>query len=719
LENVDSILAAEKSDPTGHALDLISLNKLYYSLPGNKETDSLEDDSLRYLLTEALRNRIEAERSKLTLIEMRDLAFRELPWSPVSKESFYGRWIREEMKKIRSEPKPDLVYSFSSKPERDDSSGTGRVLPPEYRRAIKPYQDLKDRVSQLKSSSLKREGARFRELERDFFFRDEPIADELLRFVDDNDDCGLGDVAFHQERTFLVMMSLLRERRIAEALGASLSLVFQFDRSDDPPWPVDEWRVDLLESCGFQAESMFLLQQDYEILAGRGSEAGALHCIAAFNRAGPDYERMRQLHGLAGFLVPGVPTAVNQEDPRLRISAATQQKLLETIQESMRENRSFREIDEALKVAARLRRHELKEAVRRLLKHPSAGRAELAASVLRLFGEQLPKILPAAPVRFRVCLNGQPWRHADLEYSFAGVGGSHSLRTDSEGMVTIPRDQFLDPTLSSKQMIFHKDGGLGCDDRFQYHKVWVKTVVAIPEVLDQMPDVHFSACNVPFDISYDVASTKNIHAEAKLVEIRESGRDDWTWPFFLNRGRGLPSQMTLSTIMPGRYRLYIHGPGLVRHLSQPFDVKHEMKSVPIRVEKGADVYAEILVPGNGRGAEECRLFQGWTDVTNRYSLGPGGPFVGVPKGYYQLRILSTKEYMFKHKITEWAAPNSSYSPDHRRGVDCQGLTISFKIDDKTPPVLNLGRFENKPSRSMKNKASPPRAIMGGGPSLDF
>ncbi len=139
-----------------------------------------------------------------------------------------------------------------------------------------------------------------------------------------------------------------------------------------------------------------------------------------------------------------------------------------------------------------------------------------------------------------------------------------------------------------------------------------------------------------------------------------------------------------------------------------------MPPVQINLAKGSDVYATVELPRNARGADALCLMCDGADVSKEYqprSTGEARPlYSGVPKGRYQLRVLSTQEFMLKHGIEEWKAPKADGQTDMREGVDCEGLTVDFTIDDSTPALLELGTHQNRPTPVMRHKVAPTTII---------
>ena len=177
--------------------------------------------------------------------------------------------------------------------------------------------------------------------------------------------------------------------------------------------------------------------------------------------------------------------------------------------------------------------------------------------------------------------------------------------------------------------------------------------------------------------------------------------------------------LTLTTLQPGLYRLLIVAPGSARWFSEPIDVQPGMAPLRVKLDQGSHLYASIFVPTNSRGTGLYRLFRDDEDISERYpkeSYDNDGPlFSGLPKGRYQLRILSTREYMEKNQIKEWPEKQPFYAGNPREAADCEAVAVDFTIDEKTPALLDLGRIEIPAVPAMREKAGALREITRGLP----
>jgi hypothetical protein len=562
---------------------------------------------------------------------------------------------------------------------------------------------------------------------------EKPIAFELLRFQDDSK-CGAGAGEFTDVRWSLIFLQLLRERKIAEAVGASMLV------TDSPSWlrepgrPFDRWRMDFLKFCGVDGEELLIATKRFDYLAAAGSEKAARAVLEETKQKWSEpSERAWNLKTLSLFLIPGPSDQWNDEDPRKRISPELQSEIFKLLNGSIDEESAFDQLASCMAILEDLRRPETRAILERLLKHPSTTYAERAASVLRNFGDQIPLIAPAPPVRFRVYLNDKPWVNAELGCRIMQADGSAVTRpdlsdvwmqcskTDADGFLTIARDQFLDPSLRGPILRFLEvpsGSGSNMMSTEQYNDPWAEADVPTPKDFAQITEVRLSASAWPIEITYasPLPSGSQTTTYFRVTKNgKESPMDQAYYLTYQDRMRA-PEKLTLGRLGPGKYRLSIIAPGSARYQSEAVEVKPGTAPLQVKLEKGCYVYASILVPVNGRGQKEVRLYRGEEDVTDTYAkIGADGPlFLGVPKGKYQLRVLSTEEFMRLHELTKWEPPTASWAPDNTKAIDCEGVAVDFNVDDSSPALLDLGQIENKAVESMRSKVTGLTTI-GGSP----
>lgn len=408
------------------------------------------------------------------------------------------RWIAREVAKVIRSPKRKLVFPDSPQPypKAWDGSFTDGPNPAEFHRAIGPYLRL---VAEAQKSSISLSVGRERYgklLDGIFADSNKNTARELLRFTS-NSTCGTGGLAFFTTQTRAAFMSLLRDRQIEEALGASFLLPSQPEWMREPERPFDTWRVDLLKYCGFDWENVLITGNLAEVLAAHGSEKGARYAMHAMRTL--ENPNQWDFHAVVAFLAPHNASSEESDDPRRKLSPDVQNQLFAFIDEAVRQDLPFWVLRHRLRVLAYLDRRETKPTLFRLLQHPSPTYAEKAAEILRNFGERIPKIPQLLPARFRFFRNGKPWPGATFTSSLIGI------KTDGEGFAEIPRDEFLDPEKRGALLMFSQSPlsiTYQSGTKQEYDEPWVEMKIPMPQAFDEVMKVDFEVCPLNVEISY-------------------------------------------------------------------------------------------------------------------------------------------------------------------------------------------------------------------------
>jgi hypothetical protein len=724
------IRAAVKPDiltNTVPRMDLVALERLWGRLESSLYSREVADRLSTLELRSTLERLMREELGRLSLADLRRMALgdRQTPGHRGLVPVFYEKWIEEEVAKALAAGKEKPVFPANPPPWPKDAfylPGAAEMEAPELRRAVGPFAQVLAGLAQQKPRGLMAEGQEYAKLEDAFMSgTDDRAAARLLEFAWDSF-CGTGSGSFENRRMMIVLLGLLRERRLAEALGAS------FFVPDSPRWmhepgrPFDPWRMELLKFCGFDGEDVMMSAGHVEYLAAAGSEKAARHAIAALKATGEEDPLADGLRNLALFLIPGDPKRADAGDPRSKISPATQAEILARFDQAGREEVPFQRLDYILSIFEELHRPEMRETLHRLLRHPSTTYAARAAWALRWLGEVVEVPAPAPPARFRFYLNDQPWRSRRIAYRLTGGGyGSGSVKTDAEGFGTIPRDDFLDPGKRGPRLAFFcVPNDHDFTDR-PYDDAWVSTEVEVPRAFDETGTVKFAASALPLEITYGTPPPPANEAGTRIRVSKAGEKDPNAWVYsilYTSSDRKAPTKFTLRTLATGRYQVFVLAPGSARFLSEPIEVKPGLAPPQLKLEKGSHVYASIWAPANGRGAGEVRLFRGDEDLTEQYrgSDSPDGLpplFAGVPRGNYRLRVLSTAEFMRKFDIKEWKAEPGRFGRDPTEDVDCEGATVEFTIDDQTPALLDLGHVESQAVEAMRARATEPRMYYSG------
>lgn len=683
-------------------LDLVSLIGFRQSVVFGRQYD----DPVRHVAIADIERILRDAFWDMNMDTLRDVAFAQTGHSRMEIQPvFFSRWIQEEVAKVVSDPslKPAVA------PDAEPLKPLKRVYEVHDKRASTlPFAKLRESVAKLGYRDLSDGGFEERVLDV-VTRRKQSVANELIRFVL-RADCGTGTDWFYNMQSNAVFMALLRERRIAEAVGAS------FDVPSVPTWLrkngaiTDQWRIDLLKFCGLDWEGELLASGPFEMLVAIGSERAAKACLADARSGGRsalfDLERASQ------FVVP---LEVRGPD-RVEISAATQVAILDAIAEKMGEDIAFSDLTHVLGIVRRLGRPELKPSLRRLLSHPSTTIQKHTADVLREYGEQIEPIVDAPPVMFRVTLNGQPFASKTLQFQMVNADGArafaHDCPTDGEGLAKIRRDIFLDPSTRGPSIRFiQAPRNANSYDESTEDDIWTETIVSSPKSFDGVTDVHLSAFRLSFEIEHPPASGKA--PRIGRFTLRKRADKDWVVASCYTRLPVLPAAKTtfsLPAIGAGNYELLCDISGCERVLHGPFEVGPQMEPVRITLGRGVDVEARVFAPANQRGAGNVHLYRDGIDVSAQFgpiSVDGVRPslFSGLPEGSYQLRFSSTKDCVDEDGLDRWAAMARRW-PHLRDAVDCEGRIVKFVVERKTKSPLDLGRINIQSTPEVRAKAGP-------------
>lgn len=624
---------------------------------------------------------------------------------------FFIRSIQDEVAKVVSDPNLKPAFAADAEPLR-----------PFYRSAemhrerasTLPFAKLSESVSKLGYRSLSGNDYADRVLDV-VMNRNKSVAGELMRFAW-LADCGFGAGEFYDEQSTVVFMALLRERRIAEAVGAG------FRVPSVPKWLQkkgtlsEKWRIDFLKFCGLDWEGELLASELVEVLVVNGSERAAKAYLADARTTGRAAPSALEL--ASRFVSPRDGSGPVE----VEISPATQGAILNAISEQMGEELPFWRLTEVVQMARRLGRAELKPALQRLLTHPSTTIRKLGAAVLREYGEQIEPIADAPPVLFQVTLNGQPFASKSLKFEMEKGDGRESFglsdcTTDTGGLAKIRRDIFLDPASRGPNIRFVQKPKY--DNRYDestQDSTWTETTVSSPKSFDGVTDVRLTAFNLSFEIGHPEASENE--PRIGRFTLRRAGDKDMIGGFCYTRipvPPGAKTTFNLPAIGAGQYELFCDISGCERRIHSPFEAGPQMTAIRITLRRGVDIDASVFAPKNQRGSGGVHLYREGIDVSEQFGPIRGldtRPFLfsGLPEGSYQLRFNSTKEYVDANRITSWA-PIARGWPDLRDAVDCEGRIVKFVVERKSKSPLDLGRIELDPTPEMKRKAGPLTPIL--------
>ena len=488
-----------------------------------------------------------------------------------------------------------------------------------------------------------------------------------------------GRIGIFGEREMLQLKCLIRERKIAEAVVASLGVW-----SDG----YEQWKVELLTFAGLDWEEAMLAARDFRFLAAAGSAKGALLAIEDFER---DESVMSRFQTLASFLMSGPDGDWAKDDRRRRLSVEVQSVIFAEFDKAMKLDSPMSEVNEALAAAESLLRTEIRPSLRRLLAYPSSHVARRAAAILQQLGDDVPEIARQPDASFVLKMNGKVWAGADVCWEIVGMGRPQFAKTGAEGDITIPRDELVDPAVAGKSLRFslakvtrpqmEKDGSFGA--------AWIEAKLPIPAVGDAPTVVELSVVPLPFRVTLSSVPTSP-------VVVSLVGED----PFFNSPKLSIqPTESTaqksaaIKWVSPGKYRLHATSQGFSKTMTDFFEVKEGMEPISISLTKGVGVVCKIGAR-NVNHLNTIRLFANGRDVSEIYDpiLNDDSGVVrieGLPTGDFQLRVLSNEDRLRSIGFTEARIARELQS-GWPIGL---GTVRDFRIGDGGDDVIDLGVVE--------------------------
>jgi hypothetical protein len=314
------------------------------------------------------------------------------------------------------------------------------------------------------------------------------------------------------------------------------------------------------------------------------------------------------------------------------------------------------------------------DAARRLLDHPSQSVADAAARVLTDAGESFPVPKKPGPLRYRILVNGTPYANRKVDWTVPGLGAQ--VTTTAEGIAEIPRDFFLDHPEVRRFAL--RSGELPSMD-----DPWFGVMVVPTPGSDSPVDVRIVTEPTRIRLQWDRPLPELASSDMTVVLWGEQSADrqkliTWSPATFT-----LPvqPQVVFPQLAPGTYRLEIRIPGCESWTG----LVTAGKTVEVSLKRASDVRFSVTPPAPWRAhhlfrelhQDGRRISADWDHQALR--------FRGVPTGSYVLRIPSSHE--IRSKVI-------GLLPD---GPEFEGREIPFEVSPSSPPVMDLGSFELKPS----------------------
>ena len=516
--------------------------------------------------------------------------------------------------------------------------------------------------------------------------------------------CGTGSDSLERPQAIGLLIALLQEGRIREAIGAAVHL-----QSDRPLISADgrqNARIEFLKRCGLDWESLMAgARIDSDLgLSYAGWNAATLQEMAAFgsdraaalivqmSRRAPREQREPYARALA-TLVPGDTGHIEggtiyggeiKRSPDVSLSAEAKASVVVALHEFARPDAPSRIVEHALVGLARARSAESKPALRELLKHPSPAVTKMAAHLLRLLGETNAAAPAAAPVRFHLSFNGTPVRSGTSigwQLNFGGGGStSSSTPADESGTVQIDREDFLDHAQPVTAVVLSGARGNDPVDEPYFH-----VAVPVPVDLDAVTavDVPLARMELRVDRLGSVAAdaADNAKVEIRRQEPKRDPADPYTyfddapWRFEVPLGR-----VVNLSLQSGEYTLKVIAAGSAKHTSA-LTIGPTPTPVSVALKPGGAMRFKAVRPDGEEIVRTTLLHEG-KELEHGYFDWHAKTWEGLPAGNYILRIPSSTE----------AYPVSEMGRDRTPLVAYRARDIPFTITGASAEVVDLGEI---------------------------
>jgi hypothetical protein len=620
------------------------------------------------------------------------------------------RWIDHELDVIAAEHRKPLQLKPSTGPLPASVAHQSPEVQKQWRyfHAVhEPWHRLLTNSSKLAPLGYAKNGALYQQVIEDFYQgKKHDTAVQLLRFYCDSS-CGTGMWEVFDDRDRFVVMSLLRERRLAEAVGGA----FQFLREKSPldlTYSRTPWALRLLKLCGvdWQKASIGALASsdltdggdfsDGTFLLHHGGDASLKILVAKLGadmKSRPVYLEfpLPQLQMIALGIPPTSSLEAHAAWREGKISKATRVQALTVITDQLGRSSTPDELLPLLKSLDILQQPKSKSALRPLLKHPSSTVAEAAAVALRHLGEKVPPIKPNPPARFEVLVNGQPAVKTQVFWSLLH-GSPQNAITDEDGIIETGRDPFLNNPEAGNTV------------KFQIRPVfdnvtrkptpdgsWADVTMPVPKGFGQLIQVAFKAVSVPVEIGYPTGVRVKAGKELKLrlqhfPEHRSIfASDDEIFEYSLGN-----EKPRLPALMPGQWRLEIYFPQVGTWDSGIINMELGMKPIHAVLALGRDV----IMRTNHEGYAVNQTFMAtMTRNGKNFSRDHESFYSGIryedgftrnslPYGNYHLHLPSLAELLK-------AQPNLLDYYEGRFEHSFSGFDLDFEISESSPPIVTL------------------------------
>lgn len=527
----------------------------------------------------------------------------------------------------------------------------------------------------------------------------------------------IGHEELYDPQSLLVFMALVRERRLSEAVGASVQLSrLRAGQS----WPQgNQIAIRFLTLCGLDWQDVFcggLIQAsgpfrslDFgNALASDGGDriARALaHSLLA--NGSNEEEIVRTLTHM--MLPPRSPDSGENElepDTSLRrgrelpvrrapaLTEDTREEIIETFAAWASPNANGYALDAAIPSIASLIRPRTTAALRRALEHHSGGIVHKATEALIARGESVQKSGPVPPVTFKLMLGTRLVTNAPVELALQAEKFSRKLhlKSDGQGNITVPGEDFARRHSPVTAVVFQTDMGFNDQRKLEdssFHLTFpIRPNQPLPSTIVIPAQPVTLALNLPRLAGVDPNAAVHFRIEGKPKSPADSDT------VAVNFDLPARPQYFIPALQEGVYTFTANAPGAATWVSEPIVIKGFPKTITATIAKGRDARARIELP---KGAffepGTIRLLKG-DDLAVNQPIQQGEEevlCVSLSPGTYTLSILSSAEQRKEmlQMFGDTSVSNQIFLKP-REVAEWKGVTRRFEITENSPEIVDLG-----------------------------
>jgi hypothetical protein len=536
-------------------------------------------------------------------------------------------------------------------------------------------------------------------------------AEDFLRYVW-GDMCGTGSEYFTETQAKAVQVSLVKEGRLEEAIGALMGRRKRGINSmrEERNWTLqvrflqivaDGWTWEQVVFGGLLESSLeprnydnYRLRENcLSMLVANGGEKEA-RLLLEFSRLAPTETLKECLAALSGFVEQ--EPILTKDGGEIHMGAGrygrvgggvigkeTQGEIAQFICSKADANDDL-ELSEAVLSALRyMSRADTKGALRTLVNHPSKKVAGGAAEILRLMGEVVAVPKKAGPVKYRLLVNEKPNANREMYWTIvSGSGGGTGSwqKTDADGVLEISRDHFLNRERPAKR-IFAQNSNISETDTPMF-----AVELPLPSGGDEVTAINIPATAFDLNLVLPRELPEFLGQKMRLRMNYQSGEKDYSYelePRF-NMTLAVAGQIHFPALMPGKYQVTLSVPGTTGWRGEIDVVAKESRVV---LSKATDVKCKLKPPQNWPPTAsfypQANLLRDGKICNNERPVTEDRMYVyqALLPGKYTLRFSSSTEMI-----------KAGYSEIYEK-IPLAAKSIGFEVSEDLPMELDLGEID--------------------------